>query len=95
MRLKYDEIKMRVLLWIRNLIVRLAVGIIFLKMLTNSFKRHFRSTCKKNGTNDNHANFQSNQAAKKDRKKKKRKLVFARINTGRETIFIVDKNYSS
>ena len=49
----------------------------------------------KNGTNDNHANFQSNQAAKKERKKEKRKLAFTRINTGRETIFTVDKNYSS
>ena len=29
LRLKYDEIKMMVLLWIRNLIVRLEVGIIF------------------------------------------------------------------
>ena len=63
-------------------------------MLKNSFKRHFRSTCMKNGTNNNHANFQSNQAAKKERKKEKRKLEFAQINTGRETISTVDKNYS-
>ena len=48
----------------------------------------------KNGTNNNHANFQSNQAAKKERKKEKRKLEFAQVNTGRETISTVDKNYS-
>lgn len=64
------------------------------KMLKNSFKRYFRSTCMRNGTNNNHANFQSNQAAKKERKKEKRKLESAQINTGRETISTVDKNYS-
>ena len=48
----------------------------------------------KNGTNNNHANSQSNQAEKKERKKEKRKLEFAQINTGRETISTVDKNYS-
>ena len=67
---------------------------LILKMLKNSFKRHFRCSCMKNGTNNNHANFQSNQAAKKERKKEKRKLEFAQVNTGRETISTVDKNYS-
>ena len=53
------------------------------KMLKNSFKRYFRSTCMKNGTNNNHANFQSNQAAKKERKKEKRKLEFAQTRVGK------------